>query len=52
MMHFIDQLHISYRPNLLFLTALIYINSWSYSKQTNSHASKGTGIHDTHCSAL
>ena len=37
---FIYQLNISDRPNSLFFTALIYNNSWSYSKQTNSQAKK------------
>jgi len=36
----INQLNISYRPTILFLTVLIYYNSWSYSKQTNSQAKK------------
>ena len=36
----INQLNISYRRTILFLTSLIYNNSWSYSKQTNSQAKK------------
>ena len=35
-----NQLNISYRPNILFLTVLIYTNSSSYSKQTISQVKK------------
>jgi len=36
----INQLNISYRPSILLLAVLIYNNSWSYSKKTNSQAKK------------